>query len=171
MFGIGHRHHTQLSGSTKYNTFNHREHHRYTRVDDKIYDGEFISDILQGTKPLPNNQSYLQIRFRPGTLALSSAQTLQHCHVDMNIFKEHFDKLYSVQVSVSDVNKLIYRNIPKSASSSSRRIMQDFFDGHDKMVRHYQLSEYVLEKNYTLVSFIRDPLDRFYSSYDEAFLR
>ena len=49
--------------------------------------------------------------------------------------------------------------------------MQDFFDGHDKMVKHYQLSEYVLEKNYTLVSFIRDPLDRFYSSYDEAFLR
>ena len=85
MFTIGHRHHTQLSGNTKLNTFNHQEHRSYTHVE--IYDGEFISDILQGAKHLPSNLSHLQIRFRPGTLALSSAQTLHYCHVDMNIYQ------------------------------------------------------------------------------------
>lgn len=49
--------------------------------------------------------------------------------------------------------------------------MQNFFEGEDARIKHIMLNEYAGKKNYTVVSFIREPLDRFYSAYDEAFLR
>jgi hypothetical protein len=162
MFLIAHRHHELLLERTQPN-------HTIQRLQTHtINDGNLVSDILRGSEHFPSNG---QIRFRPGTIAMSTTETLQHCHVNMNTYKAHFDKLFSIQVSVSDKYKLIYRNIPKSASSSSRTTMQDYFDGEDRRMKHYQLNKAVLEQNYTLISFIRDPLERFYSSYDEAFLR
>lgn len=140
-------------------------------TSNKIYEGAFISDIIKGIAPYPGDRSRLRLKFRPGTLAMTSVEAIQYCYIDMKIYKEHFDKLFSVQVSVSDTYKIIYRSIPKSASSSSRKVMMNFFDGKEKRMKHYELNADVLEHNYNLVSFIREPLDRFYSSYDEAFLR
>jgi hypothetical protein len=171
MFVTAHRQHAQLPAESPIDIakrWQQQSRPRVLHVDDKIYSGDAISNMIQGTLPFPSDH---QLKFRPGSLVMSSVETLQHCYVDMNLYKKHFDQLFAVQVSVSEKYKIIYRNIPKSASSSSRRVMQDYFDGTDMRIKHYKLNEYVLKQNYTLVSFIRDPLDRFYSSYDEAFLR
>ncbi|KAL3782773.1 hypothetical protein HJC23_003094 [Cyclotella cryptica] len=175
MFFIAHHHHALLRKEISLTKLGGRplQGESGSDVVDKIYDGSFISNVLSGSEPFPahNRNERQQLKFLPGTLAMNSAEALQHCYVDMGHYRDHFDKLFSVQVSVADKYKLIYRNVPKSASSSSRHIMKDFFGGEDSRLKHRKLNEYVLNHNYTLVSFIRDPLDRFYSSYDEAFLR
>lgn len=169
MFLVGHKHNAQLFPDPSFiNALQHPQRRHPSYTDGEVYDGIAISNMILGLEPLPNDH---KLKFRPGTLTISSEETLQHCYVDMSTYKKHFDKLLSVQVSVSNKHKLIYRNVPKSASSSSRKIMQDFFDGKDTRIKHEQLNLDVLEHNYTLVSFVREPLDRFYSSYDEAFLR
>ncbi|KAL7483734.1 hypothetical protein ACHAW6_009371 [Cyclotella cf. meneghiniana] len=173
MFLIAHYHHAHLQNEIsllKSNGLSLQDKND-SDVVDKVFDGNVISNILFGNEPFPADRTNQQIKFLPGTLAMGSAEALQYCYVDMAEYREHFDRLFSVQVSVADKHKLIYRNIPKSASSSSRRIMKDFFGGEDTRLKHRRLNEYVLKLNYTLISFIRDPLDRFYSSYDEAFLR
>ena len=56
--------------------------------------------------------------------------------------------------------------------SSSREVMTTYFHGKDAVVIDIdRLNVMVRRENYTLVSFVREPLDRFYSSYDEAMLR
>lgn len=56
--------------------------------------------------------------------------------------------------------------------SSSRTAMTKYFRGKDAVVVNIdELENMVRRENYTLVSFVREPLDRFYSSYDEAILR
>jgi hypothetical protein len=50
--------------------------------------------------------------------------------------------------------------------------MVTYFQGEYAVVVDIDnLTNNVLRRNYTLVSFVREPLDRFYSSYDEALLR
>ena len=50
--------------------------------------------------------------------------------------------------------------------------MTEYFRGKDAVVLNVdELERLVRIENYTLVSFVREPLDRFYSSYDEAMLR
>ena len=141
--------------------------------DTIIHDGAFITDILTDKQPFPTPQNnphhhHHRLKFLPGTLHLTSAQSLQHCHVNTTTYAKHFPDVDTLLVSVSHKHKLIYRNVPKSSSSSARHAMQDFLEGVDKRMKSRDMNENVHGKNYTLVSFIRDPLQRFYSSYDEG---
>mmetsp|Transcript_12187 Transcript_12187/g.26666 ORF Transcript_12187/g.26666 Transcript_12187/m.26666 type:complete len:462 (-) Transcript_12187:766-2151(-) len=144
--------------------------------DTIIHDGAFITDILTDKQPFPTPQNnphhhHHRLKFLPGTLHLTSAQSLQHCHVNTTTYAKHVPDVDTLLVSVSHKHKLIYRNVPKSSSSSARHAMQDFLEGVDTRMKSRDMNENVHGKNYTLVSFIRDPLQRFYSSYDEAFFR
>ena len=134
-----------------------------------LYNGEHITQILRGNKPFPSNIN--RLRYKPGTLDISHAEAVQHCYINTTHYAGHIaDKPQSL-VSLSHTYKLIYRNIPKSSSSSARHAMQDFLEGDDNRMKHDKMEELVHEKNYNMVSFVREPMNRFYSSYDEAFFR
>lgn len=157
-----------------------RQHQRHQRpqlseftVDETtIHNGDYITRILLGEELFAyNNTQHSRLKFRPGSLQMSSAESLQYCYVNITHYSGHFDKLLSVQVSMSVTHKLIYRNIPKSSSSTSVHFMQDVFKGKDERITHNKLKDYVRNQHYSLVSFIREPLQRFYSSYDEAYFR
>ena len=134
-----------------------------------IHDGELLTRILLGQTPYPTNIS--RIKYKPGMLRLSHVSALRHCFVNTTIYAGHISPTPQSLVSLSTRYKLIYRNNPKSSSSTARHAMQDYFDGRDKRMKHDELEHRVRDLNYTMVSFIRDPLSRFYSSYDEAYFR
>jgi hypothetical protein len=89
----------------------------------------------------------------------------------MTTYGNHVPDGKSLLAAVSDEYNLIYRNIPKSSSSTGRHVVQDFMEGEDRRLKHDDLIELVHEEGYDLISFVREPLNRFYSSYDEAFFR
>jgi len=139
---------------------------------DDVYDGELITKILKGDKPFPKRNSHQRLKYRPGSLQLSQAEALRYCFVNTTHYQGHIDadRKQSL-VSISDHYKIIYRNVPKSSSSSSRHAMQDFLEGQDERLKHDSIKEKVHNKGYNMVSFVREPLSRFFSSYDEAFFR
>jgi hypothetical protein len=136
-----------------------------------IHDGKHITQVLRAEIELQKSNQLHRYKFLPGTLEMTSTESLQHCHVNTNQYEHHFPTRGPILVSLSESHKLIYRNIPKSASSSSRHAMKEWFDGEDMRIKVEDLKSRVENDAYQLVSFIRDPLDRFYSSYDEAFFR
>lgn len=136
-----------------------------------IHDGMYITQILRGELDIEKSNELHRFKYLPGTLAITSTESLQHCHVNTTQFEHHFSTRGSILVSLSERHKLIYRNIPKSASSSSRHAMKEWFGGEDMRIKIRDLKARVENDKYQIVSFIRDPLDRFYSSYDEAFFR
>ena len=140
-------------------------------VDDQpLYGGDDITKMLKGEIPFPQNHASL--RYQPGALRISSAEALKHCFINVTHYQGHIflDRKQSL-VSMSGHHKLIYRNNPKSSSSSARHAMQDFLEGEDSRLKHDEMDFLVHEQDYTMISFIREPLNRFYSSYDEAFFR
>lgn len=154
--------------------------HQRDDTDNIIYTGEEITKYLTGEQPFPTTAScpkqlngQCRLKFIPGTITqYTSSQTLQQCYVDAKKYKEHTHRSQNTIVaSISHDHKMIYRNIPKSASSTSRHAMQDYLHGQDKSIKHDDLMDLVHNQNYTMISFIREPLNRFYSSYDEAFFR
>mmetsp|Transcript_25780 Transcript_25780/g.54503 ORF Transcript_25780/g.54503 Transcript_25780/m.54503 type:complete len:274 (+) Transcript_25780:107-928(+) len=148
-----------------------------------IQKGSFVTQILLGKRPFPekciNNVtgSFGEgegegegerglLKYRPGTLQLSSVESLRHCYVNFTRYKKHINPRRGLYTVVSDRYKLNYIFNPKSASTTSRYYMKTFFDGTQLTLDYKELIE-----NYTMFSFIREPLDRFYSSYDEAYMR
>ena len=132
-------------------------------------DGGYLTNILRGIAPFPAQRQRLQ--YRPGSLKMPPAEALQYCHVDTTRYRNHLNPSPAVLVSYSRRHKLIYRNVPKSASSSARYAMENYFRGEDVRMLVDKLRHDVHTRNRTVVSFVRDPLDRFYSSYEEAFYR
>ncbi|KAL7530859.1 hypothetical protein ACHAXR_007350 [Thalassiosira sp. AJA248-18] len=137
----------------------------------QIYDGETITKIIKGKKRFPESNSHLRLKYRPGTLHMSSAEALQYCFVNATHYRNHIPDRTQSLVSVSDTYKLIYRNIPKSSSSSARHAMQDYLEGGDVRMKHDDMEDKVHNKGYSMISFVREPMSRFFSSYDEAFFR
>ncbi|KAL7475609.1 hypothetical protein ACHAW6_001522 [Cyclotella cf. meneghiniana] len=140
--------------------------------DEIVHDGKYITQLLRGEKKLANTvRVQRRLKYRPGTLQMSSNEALRRCHVNMTQYANHFLQRTFVFVSMSENHKLIYRNVPKSASSSSRHAMENVFGGADKRMKPEEIKTLVRDEGYHLISFIRDPLERFYSSYDEAYFR
>ena len=140
--------------------------------DPRVYEGD-PTPILTGERPFPESADgqTVRIKYRPGSLTLSRAEALRFCFVNATLYAHHiFDRPRSV-VSLSERHKLIYVTIPKSSSSSSRHAMHAFLDGGDQLLDHIVMEDKVRNEGYDMISFIREPLDRFYSSYDEAFYR
>lgn len=102
--------------------------------------------------------------FEPGSLPMSRIQALSQCFVNPAIYKRH---LTSQQCPVSQEYKVLYYQIPKSASSSSREIMQK--DLHAKEENTIQCDKY--GNDWLRISFVREPLNRFWSSYEEMIAR
>lgn len=126
----------------------------------KVHDGEVITKILKGEKQFPEGNSHLRLKYRPGTLQINSVDALRHCFVNVTHYKGHIaDRTISL-VSISDHYKIIYRNIPKSSSSSARHAMKDYLEGEDWRLKHDEMEQLVHEKNYTMISFVREPLNR-----------
>ncbi|KAL7454535.1 hypothetical protein ACHAWC_006160, partial [Mediolabrus comicus] len=108
--------------------------------------------------------------FKPGTLPLSQLSTLQHCHVNPQIYKNHL-RGGPGQLSYSKKYNLSYILIPKSGSSTGRYMMQHEFEAveprggyNNKAVREAYEAKHI-------IAFVREPLSRFYSQYDEAYVR
>ena len=140
----------------------------------KLYDGNTITSILQKREQLPKDATApIHLRFEPGTLNLTSQETLSYCYSDTTIYKRHFPSSSRLVTSISDTHMLIYIMLPKSASSSARWIMDNVLDASDTPLSGLgnELNPGGEYENYTTLTFVRDPLSRFYSSYDEVFLR
>lgn len=117
------------------------------------------------------------LEFIPGTLSLSHVQTFQHCYADPNIYKNHFqggrDDGSNILVSYSETHKLAYIMLPKCASSTARHVLKNDFQARERKIS-LQPKDYDNENEETkldVVTFVRDPLSRFYSQYDEAYIR
>jgi hypothetical protein len=192
-------HHSQHSQQTEHASPTIEQRYRYPKItgnlqkenqeeEDHVYDGKYITQILTGEEPFPspakttsthdighdliNNKSPLRLKYQPGTLHLTHAQALQHCFVNATHYSGHIQPQPQSLVSISHKYKLIYRNIVKSSSSSARHVMQDYLKGRDLRMKHVDMLEKVQPRGkYTMISFIREPLNRFYSSYDEAYFR
>ena len=137
----------------------------------ELYDGNAITSILLEQKEPPNDIE--RLRFQPGTLDLTSQQTLPYCYSDPTIYKQHFPQSLRQVTSISDTHMLIYLMLPKSASSTARWMMDNVLNASDHPLSGlgHELNPGGDYEDYTTLTFVRDPLARFYSSYDEVFLR
>ena len=143
-----------------------------------VIDGKTITSILRGELEFPlatesttNKSSSNGLRFQPGTINLTQSEVLRHCYADPNIYAKHFPSSDRQVTSVSDKYKLVYILVPKSGSSTGRWIMDNILDAHDAGIDPAGNELHTTYGNYTVITFVRDPLSRFYSQYDEAFLR
>jgi len=118
------------------------------------------------------------LEFPPGSLSLTHAQTLKHCFADPKVYSKHL--LYgsrndgsNVPVSYSDKHKLAYVMLPKSGSSTARYMMKEEFHASQewKSLQPQSFREGMEMEGVEVMTFIRDPLKRFYSQYDEAYVR
>lgn len=103
------------------------------------------------------------LHFVPGTLPLSQLAALQHCYADPAVYRAHFKEGVTRRVPYSERHQLAYVLLPKSGSSTGRFMMQHEFGGDERQV--------LLAPPLNVVAFIREPLGRFYSQYDEAYAR
>lgn len=117
------------------------------------------------------------LEFPPGSLSLSHAQTLSHCWADNKTYANHFQGNRgdgsNVLVSYSDEYKLAYVMIPKSGSSTARFMLKEHFNAVEtsKPLLHSSFIQGGQMEGVSVFTFVRDPLSRFFSQYDEAFAR
>ncbi len=140
----------------------------------ELTDSKTIASILKEEIQFPSKDGRRQqrLKFKPGQLDVSREEALRHCFAHPDIYRDQFPMRQQVTI-VSDTYQLIYMMIPKSGSSTGRWIMEHVLDGEDRpfTVHGRELLEDGEYGNYTVLTFVRDPLSRFYSSYDEAYLR
>lgn len=126
----------------------------------------------EGVSPLSAS-----LEFSPGSLSLTHAQTLQFCFADPKIYGNHFQggrgDGSNVPVSYSDIHKLAYVMLPKSGSSTARHTLKNEFQAREgsKSLQHDSFKEGGNMRGWEVMSFVRDPLSRFFSQYDEAYVR
>jgi len=139
-----------------------------------LTDSKIITSILKRESHFPSLDGRRQqrLKFKPGQLDISREETLRHCFAHPDIYRDQFPMRPQVTM-VSDPYQVIYMMVPKSGSSTGRWIMEHVLDGEDEpfTIHGRELMEDGDYGNYTVLTFIRDPLSRFFSSYDEAYLR
>jgi len=98
----------------------------------------------------------------------AAVQVFRKCFVSPTYYKEHFYGRGHQICAKSAQDKLMYLNIPKSGSSSSRTIFAKGFGAQDNQQCSPSHADWPAYKK---VAVVRDPLTRFYAGYDEAFAR
>jgi hypothetical protein len=133
--------------------------------------GQQVTDILQNK--IPFDEQHQRLRFLPGTLSLTEAETLSHCYADPDIYEHHFTKRKKRGIPISLKNKLVFVMIAKSGSSTGRWVMNNILEAEELRVHKdlLDLSSGGKYEDFSAIAFVRDPLSRFYSSYDEVFYR
>jgi len=117
------------------------------------------------------------LEFAPGSLHLSHAETLKYCFTDPAVYKGHFmghrGDGSDVPVSYSDKYKLAYVMLPKSGSSTARQMLKDHFDAVEtkKSLQQIDFNAGGKMEEVQVITFVRDPLSRFFSQYEEAYVR
>ncbi|KAL7511889.1 hypothetical protein ACHAXN_009094 [Cyclotella atomus] len=117
------------------------------------------------------------LTFTPGSLQLSHVDTLKYCYVDPSIYGRHMQGHRgdgsNVKVSYSDKYKLIYIMLPKSGSSTARYMLKDQFGAVEtkKSLQHIDYQPNGKMDGVHVFTFVRDPLSRFFSQYEEAYVR
>ena len=135
--------------------------------------GQQVTDILQNKIPFNFYEQHQRLRFVPGTLSLTQAETLSHCYADPDIYEHHFPKRKIRGIPISLKHKLVFIMIAKSGSSTGRWVMNNVLDAEELKVKKdlLELSPGGKYEDFSTITFVRDPLSRFYSSYDEVFYR
>ena len=116
----------------------------------------------------------INLEFPPGTLTLDSAHALRHCYADPEIYANHLKDRgdgSKVRVSYSEKYNLAYVMIPKSGSSTARYTLEKEFNAKEMSLSLKPNISIDGDENMVVITFVRDPLSRFYSQYDEAYVR
>ncbi|KAL7480650.1 hypothetical protein ACHAW6_006324 [Cyclotella cf. meneghiniana] len=104
------------------------------------------------------------LEYAPGALPLSQLSTFHHCYTDPSVYSNHLsDGGSKRRAPISEKHKLALVLLPKSGSSTGRFMMQHEFDADERFVS--------LEPPLNVIAFVREPLSRFFSQYEEAFVR
>jgi len=154
-----------------------KQKHKQDTSGDGITDGETITAILRGDVDF--NQSFNtttseiqhRLRFQPGQINLTQAEVLRYCYANPEIYARHFPSSDRQVTSISDKYKIVYLLLPKGGSSTGRWIMEHALDGHNAPLHPAGNDLHKRYGDYTVLTFVREPLQRFYSQYDEAFIR
>lgn len=133
--------------------------------------GQQVTDILHNKIQFDEQQQ--RLRFLPGTLSLTQTETLSHCYSDPDIYGHHFNKRKTRGIPISLKHKLVFIMIAKSGSSTGRWVMNNVLEAEELKVHKdlLELSPGGKYEDFSAIAFVRDPLSRFYSSYDEVFYR
>ena len=125
----------------------------------------------------------IHLEFPPGSLRMDHAAALQHCHADPNVYGAHLRERgdgNSIRVSYSDRHDLAYVMLPKSGSSTARYMMNEHFHATERPMSLRRPGEEgggggggegKKMATAAVITFVRDPLSRFYSQYDESYVR
>ena len=107
--------------------------------------------------------------FAPGTLPLNVQETFQRCYVDED---RYTPKGSCSTISISKEYGLVFHLVPKSASSSLRRIMKRNFNATEYGYCKKQ-KKTIQAANISAIhfAFFRDPLTRFISGFSEITTR
>jgi hypothetical protein len=127
---------------------------------------ELAMNIVRGTASLSANK--VDLKFRPGILPVNNIETLKLCYTDTAVYKTQLGKSRLREVVRSEDHKLIYVRLRKSGSSTGHIMMENKFGAHQQLM---DLTAKKVRDHYNVFTFIRDPLHRFYSQYDEAYSR
>ena len=112
------------------------------------------------------------LEFPPGTLRMDHASALKHCHADPGVYGIHLKERgdgSSIRVSYSEGHDLAYVMLPKSGSSTARYMMNEHFAATERPMSLRRPGEEGGKME--VITFVRDPLSRFYSQYDESYVR
>ena len=104
------------------------------------------------------------IYFAPGSLPITQLSTLQQCYTNTTIYRDHFKESPTRRIPYSKKYELAYILLPKSGSSTGRFMMQHEFDAIEQRIT-------ISPALQNVITFVREPLSRFYSQYDEAYVR
>lgn len=150
--------------------------------------GDLVSWMLQPEldKDMNTNDNMLErlrrsphipLEFPPGSLSLSHADALKYCYADPRVYGKHLQKRSdsgeNIRVSYSDEHKLVYVMVPKSGSSTARHMLKTYFKATEttKSLQPIDFQKGGDMEGVEVLSFVRDPLSRFFSQYDEAYVR
>ncbi len=130
-------------------------------LEEEVVEEEIHEDPQEEFEPPADSDGE---RFLPGSLDMDRGQVMQKCWVD--------SQLYPIKSNIctySETYNLLYMLLPKSGSSTGRHVMKHDFAAVEMQWRPCKK---LLDKEDVIKTVsVRNPLTRFYASYDESFVR
>jgi hypothetical protein len=126
-----------------------------------------VEKLLRGEMKMPIGRREETLHFVPGTLpTMTQKESLDYCYVDPVRYREHFPPRNAIFASLSKPKYNIAAfPVPKSGSSTVRYVMNNAFGATEDFRYHPG------ESKREHIAFLRRPKSRFFSQYDEMFVR